>query len=596
MKSTFLGRIFSRSSKTSTPEEDGASAKGYEWQAQKRGDDYTIKIDKSSQVILLDLEEEVFAQDLYPSLSSLAGHSAPSREIRFVSAALLSQKAKQFDDGLVAAIALAMQHGVPELQSKPDFLRDLLAELMEHETAELESAIVPLMAAGILGGGLARAPRQWRAKVDSVLADFFCDPLRSKPLGFYTWTNELTDVFRQDRMLQTQFEGKSLEVLYAALQRRADLRETYEKLVIIGERLTNYYACADLRISPSAGTGKKRAALFPACESPETMLLTRMFPPPTAVPEGLVLIDEIVRRIQTGELTLRPSPQSGWYEHQLWSLEPLLIPAKTSEAEHLQCSSSYQDHLVSLFKAAYALARETHVKDLRVPFCGMAGGYAEDPTIYVRPSLSIEPTATSYQRRALSYRFISRTLADLIGEKSLRQIHRVSERGPISMNLDEELRHMEALFWGAYLTSMDELGMLPTVDEGPQPQACDEDTCRRQFQEWKKNLLLDADVAKDSRMMVPVFHDLGRKKTKVWVFLGWERTWIKASFARDPKVEVYDRSGKECTRSVRFSQSIYDAATPVMHEVYVSELMDRDEFRAHCDKHRTVPAILKNLV
>ena len=143
---------------------------------------------------------------------------------------------------------------------------------------------------------------------------------------------------------------------------------------------------------------------------------------------------------------------------------------------------------------------------------------------------------------------------------------------------------------------MVELGLpaRPEVDAS-QLSALDKNSCLKHFQEWKVRLLSDPDVARDSRMMVPVFYDLGRKKTKVWAFFGWEFTWLDASFARDPKIEVRDKSGKECTRPIRFRRDFYAAAKPVIREIYVSEVMDRPQFRAHCDKYRTASAILENL-
>jgi len=119
----------------------------------------------------------------------------------------------------------------------------------------------------------------------------------------------------------------------------------------------------------------------------------------------------------------------------------LVNPEKAAEAAHLQFYPRHRDHLVKLFKGTCALARETHVKDLYTPVCGAAeGGFHEDPTIYVHPSLTVEPTAPSYERRALAYRFIYRSLSNLIAEESLRKIHRVSEKGPVSENLGDELR------------------------------------------------------------------------------------------------------------------------------------------------------------
>jgi hypothetical protein len=37
------------------------------------------------------------------------------------------------------------------------------------------------------------------------------------------------------------------------------------------------------------------------------------------------------------------------------------------------------------------------------------------------------------------------------------------------------------------------------------------------------------------------------------------------------------------------------AAEPVLAEVYVGRLLDRGEFRGHCDRHKTRDAILANL-
>ena len=46
---------------------------------------------------------------------------------------------------------------------------------------------------------------------------------------------------------------------------------------------------------------------------------------------------------------------------------------------------------------------------------------------------------------------------------------------------------------------------------------------------------------------------------------------------------------------VLFSGDRYEFAVPVLAEVYVTRLLDRDEFRRHCDRHKTRDAILANL-
>jgi len=46
---------------------------------------------------------------------------------------------------------------------------------------------------------------------------------------------------------------------------------------------------------------------------------------------------------------------------------------------------------------------------------------------------------------------------------------------------------------------------------------------------------------------------------------------------------------------VEFTADRYQFAVPVLAEVYVSRLLDRDEFRRHCDRFKTREAILANL-
>ena len=68
-------------------------------------------------------------------------------------------------------------------------------------------------------------------------------------------------------------------------------------------------------------------------------------------------------------------------------------------------------------------------------------------------------------------------------------------------------------------------------------------------------------------------------------------------FAKPPRAEV-TRNGKPVVENppeLEFTSSGYSLAYPVSAEVYVSQILDRAEFRAHCDTYKTRGAILKNL-
>jgi len=60
-----------------------------------------------------------------------------------------------------------------------------------------------------------------------------------------------------------------------------------------------------------------------------------------------------------------------------------VTPEQMPEAKKLEFSPSYQKELIDLFKAAIALTRETHIKQLEIP---MAGAAMPPPVISFLPN------------------------------------------------------------------------------------------------------------------------------------------------------------------------------------------------------------------
>jgi hypothetical protein len=315
---------------------------------------------------------------------------------------------------------------------------------------------------------------------------------------------------------------------------------------------------------------------------------------------------ELIRRVRSGDVRLEPGERSGWYDWQTWSLEPLLLPERMPEAAHLELGQRYREHLEDLFRGALALARETHVKQLAVAE-GCAGPWP--PPVRVDPGLTVEPLPAVYGRRAASYRFVRSVLEEAFGAAALKGMHRLTAEGPCQADLAAELVCMERLFDGAAATALRELGVDPPAG-GEEAGGC--------FAAWRAELAADRDVSRDARMMVPVFYDRERRKTKVWAFLGWRTTPVDVGFRREPRVlgvgpekppgqepadrlSVLRRKFRKAPEradgppAVLFQGTRYRLATPVVAEVYVGRLLDRDAFRRHCDHFRTRAAILANL-
>jgi len=531
-----------------------------------------FRIDTTLQVLGLECPEDVsYERDdaLKPSISALG-------PAQFVSASVLAAKAKAFDDGLIAAVDLAAQTGAGRFEGKASLLAKLPGDIAS--------------AARHLGTGAAATP-----VAANLVQKFLGDERLSKPLGFYTWSPELERIFRQDRMMQTEFAGEAdFAAAVRALHASPELRLAYEAWMSLNERLTNPFTRPDLRSALRALdrgeplSFQRGVAWAPPSESVEGALVKRLFAN-RPIPDGFNLAYKLIEEIRKGAVTLTPSANSGWYDRIAWSLLTLVAPESGDEARKLDLGEEYRKTLEQLFKGILALARESHVKQLEAPSTGSGM-----PAFRLKPDLSVEPLPTHYLRRALGYRFVREVLESTFGAGTLRELKRLTVGGPVKATLDEELALMEGLFLGAHATACAEIGLPPQTGIESQPR----------FQEWREGLAADVDLANDNRMMVPVFFDLQRKQMKVWAFLGWTSRPLQARFKVPPKVEVLAWPTKKSwfgfakappPPRVEFGSARFALTYPVTAEVYTSKLMNREEFRAHCDRFRTEKAILENL-
>jgi hypothetical protein len=562
---------------------------------------YRVRVDARTQVLRLDIPdndgvgfsmEEPAEAPIYPTLAEMEMDG-------FVSASMLAQKAKQFDDGLYAAVELAARDGAGDFAGKSGLIRETAAHL---GTLDPGAAASVFLAAAKLGGLGLEPPAPHESGVEKALSDFEADALRSKPLGFYTWSDDLKAIFRQDKMLQSKLDDPAgVQALASFLASNATHRRTYENYLGFVERLTNPYPpeMSDLRsrldASASPMSRGEEPIFFPPSQSHETEFLKKLGYLDKPLPDGFDLMREFIAAIRKGKVELTPRENSGWYDYQTFALETLAAPDRADERERLELTSAYRKHLEDLFKGILALTRETHVKQLEMLCAG--AGFDSTPKIRVQPVLDVEPLATYYRRRADSYRFIREALAGFFGAGALDKMRRLTREGPVKTSLARELADIEGLFWGAYSVSADQIGLTPDI-EASAGGLGSADANRDFFQNWRQNLKSDADLSRDARMMVPVFYDIGRRKTKVWVFLGWADRPLQASFAQRPTVEVLDGAGQAVSgKSYRleFGSLERPMAYPVMAEVYVSRLLDRDEFRRHCDLNQTRTKILENL-
>jgi len=485
-------------------------------------------------------------------------------------------------------------------------LKDLGDPSISQQEEEWSRAFIA--AASSLGGqdlGEDAKVTELSQKIKEV---FLQEPLRSKPIGFYTWNDELGKIFRQDRLLQTKLE-KSAALALAIKKKAGQTKDFYFKYLGFTEKMTNPFPSdvTDLRACikdplATCGTGetKKTVVFFPPSRSYETDLVKKLYAN-KPIPDNFNLAETLIEEIKAGSIDLTPRENSGWYDYQTHSLESLILPDKFPEGKKLEFTQSYREELEELFKSLLALTRETHIKQLEIPLMLTAKYHPGPPEQKIRidisPELTLEPLATYYLRRARSYNFIHIVLKDMLGESNLAKIHRLTASGPVKKDLSLELKEMEALFFGAALIVANETGcslQITKRDGSGNGGNKDIEFARR----WMNHLSDDPDVSRDNRMMVPVFYDIQKSMTKVWVVLGYEQKSVEVGFKSTPQISVFEGKGKKIDESrldVHYNDQVRSLWYPVFAEIYVKNILDRDEFRKLCDRYATRPEILKAL-
>ncbi len=544
--------------------------------------DLRAEVDLSPQVLKLTASPLPEVYERPPSAFPGAGGT-------FLPASVLITKAKQFDDGLLAAVDLAAQTGLGNVQGRRDFLRDL-------ENRLTASRKVPHDVRGIVGAArhfsepAYEPPASWAHDTRSRLTLHEHAPWSDPPHGYYTWSDALRDVFSCRRVLQTTLEQADAEYVGAAIDADGTLAAHYRALLALDARVWNAPDRRDVTRTRGAPP-RSEYSLFPGGRSLEVRVTREKYraasPPPDFDP-----LNEIVARVRAGTLSLEPVADSGWYEWQSWALAPLLRPESSPESVKLSMDGDYRELLAEQFRGAYVQARESFTGG--VPG-GVPGGLEGSPLrpihiFTVAPDLTLEPLPEFYGRRARAYEFIERVLGETFGDDAVRLRRVLPDGSSAAVPLLDELKSMIALFRGAAALSRRQIG-LAVPDPGVEQDI-------EGFVRWNRDRASDPDVARDVRAMVPVFYDALHTRTLVWMFLGWHEHRVILDFSSRPAVTVRGPDGQPADPAgyeVRFRPQVVSVLRPVVATAYVSKVLDREAFQRLCDTHRTTEAILANL-
>jgi len=564
------------------------------------GQDKAWLLNASSAVIKLDVP--VIKPDIDGQLLTLHRSYAEAVKDKYnvlPSVNMVDGKAKQFDDGLYAALDLNYYRG---LKDQLNGHRDMVRRM--YERVGKDSPAAPYLAAGLAIGGVEVTPTDAAAKT-RYIETFDAQMIRSKPIGFYTWSPELGECFRFLRFFQEPFRAdqqSAVADMVKALAEDSQLLADYRKAMGFYARLTNPYRYKTLAdLVPNAGTGQVRPdepqanrggriAFFPASTSKETVLFENLFP--LGLPPDADLMRELITAIRSGKVDLKPRPDSGWYDYQAYALETLLLPERGEENPKLMLTRAYKKRMLEAFQALITKRRETHVRQL-----DMAAPRAAAPRFdeNVQPRLRVEPNPSYFLRTARAYAFLSNFLEATIGPEALKQMHGLKQGGQRELDLLTELHWMRDLYYGIYLVSAEDIGMKPSLlpDEN-----VEQDRVYQMASDWLGKIAVDPDMAVDTRVIVPVFSDFSRRKMRCWSTLGVRLAKLEVNYVKPPSIKPASGEGDwKVVESHRLEGMQYLIPVDEFAEVELNGLkvLTREEFRTICDQGKTREGITSAL-
>lgn len=550
----------------------------------------------NTSAAMLRLDSPMILPDFEPELVQLrASYSQILQDNRVASRVLPSANlidgiGKQFDDGLMAAVELAMFRG--EAGASPSVI-DVVRRLRSASGAESEARDYLDAVMQFAGEGPSDdASRQ--ARINQWITQLNAQPM-SSPLGFYTWNKDLEAVWKTFRALQFPLAGNAEKVarqLAECLAGDSQLAADYQAVQAFYSTLSNPSTRLNLGDLVSddrpleeiaKAKGKSLGVTFmPVSSSRESELIRQLFP--DGLPAGSDLMTLLIKQIRSGQVDLSPDAGEGWYQHQVYALETLLLTDNNQEKSKLVLTANYKRRLLEAFKALITKRRETHMRNLDVPLAAAAAPLqAED----LKPRLRLEPTASFYLRTARAYAFIETLLVSSIGEEKLAEMHGIKAEGERELSLAAELARIKQRFYGFYLVACEDIGMRPEFADG---EEVDQSACKQAALDWLASFSLDPDLATDTRVAVPIYIDPRNNETRMWGTIGVRLVKLDAWYLTPPSVRPLDGSA-DWTEAERhlLSNSEYLLAVDDFAEFTIpgTQPPTREEFRKMCNPFQT---------
>lgn len=538
---------------------------------------------------------------LYPSYAA-AAEALGSRTL-LPSVNVISGKAKQFDDGLYAALDLHMASNREQgLRSVEVLLRQMMTECNPQSDA------YAWLWAALFTGGYISGDEAGRRPVLAThyLSAFDLRGYESDVVGFYEWSAELKTCFRFLRFLQQDFPVRSglPDALLRAMQKNPSCVEMYQRMLDFYAKLTN--PLDRLNLLDLAGTteevreiARRKGVIasihfLPYSKSREAELFNKLYPEDLP-PGGVDLMVDFIKAIRDGKLDLKPDATSGWYDYQLYALEAFVLPERGAENSKLVLTKKYKLRLIEAFKAMVTKHRETHVRQVAAAANGSAAA-SEPPTDRLAPRLRVEPNPTYFLRYARSYAFLQKFVMAEV--EDLNTLRGAREGGWRKQALGDELEEMRLLYYGLHLVSCEDIGLKDELLAG---EVENKDYARTLAAKWLENWQTDPDLAIDTRVAVPIYFNFA-VSTRFWATIGVRAAPLAVRWGSEPSWRPMPKDGEQPGEWEKMGWHNLDNADYLIlvdefaeFERRGSVALPRSELRKICDASPDKDAIVRGL-
>jgi hypothetical protein len=512
---------------------------------------YTVNT--SIATFALDVEPpDAHCKCLFPNYAAALRYCRTSGLPTLASVHIVRGKLKQFDDGLLTTLDLAVADGraLPDGMGKRQALARLLEILLQKRqsgrTPAIDKAIVHVATALDLAGVNTKVPDDLTLQLHKAIDDFRERALESRPLGAWAWNSELRQLFQSDRFLMAGIgldSGADAAVLLAtAVGSDRQLSAAFRRIRELDSRLTNPASALGFdqlaSLTPEEARRRfgegARFALVSYSTSKEETFLNKLYAQ-GRLTERVGTMDSIIDAVRSGRIPMDPKPDSGWYDCQWFALETLLRPEIARESRKLHWSRKYKERLQGAFASALTESRESQIKRLPVVI-GDLGVNEVKPRVEIGPQFIAEPLPTVYLRLARGYRFVQQRLRAALGDEAMKSLHRLREgQSPSAVDLATELTQTQLLCYGLYDRLCYEIGQLPQYEPG-EIDSNALSSARQIVEQWTATLTDDIDLAADARSAVPVVMWPGGP-ARYWANCGVTLQRVQYRFIAKPSVK-----------------------------------------------------------